>query len=290
MYYKTRSYQVFYWTNIVLLSIMALCCILPLIHIFAVSFSGGMALAANAVSFWPVDFHLDSYKTTLSDQGFLRSFSNSLVRVLLGVSVGMVVTILTAYPLSKMDALKGGRWIAWFFVFTMLFHGGLIPTYIVIQKLGLMNSVWSLILPGALNIYNMILMLNFFRAIPKELEEASLIDGAGHFTTLVRIYLPVSLPSIATIILFVAVGHWNAWFDALIYLRQESWPMSTLLQTLVKAPDPSTMSITSEEALNLSDRTLKAAKIFVGTLPILLIYPFLQRFFVKGMVMGAVKG
>lgn len=290
MYYKTRSYKIFYNINLILLGLMALCCILPILHILAVSFSGGLALAGNKVSFWPVDFHLDSYKTTFADNNFLRSFFNSVVRVLLGVSVGIVVTILTAYPLSKMDALKGGRVIAWFFVFTMLFHGGLIPTYIVIQKLGLMNSVWSLILPGALNVYNMILMLNFFRGIPKELEEASLIDGAGHWITLTRIYLPVSLPSIATIILFVAVSHWNAWFDSLIYMKQEQWPMSTLLQTLVKAPDPSRMQMTSEDALNLSDRTLRAAKIFVGTVPILLVYPFLQRFFVKGIVVGAVKG
>ncbi|MEK5060540.1 carbohydrate ABC transporter permease [Paenibacillus shunpengii] len=289
MYYKTRPYKIFYAFNVLILGAVAVGCILPLIHVLAVSFSEGVDVTAGRVTFWPVNFNLDSYIQTFQDDGFIGSFANSVLRLILGVSIGITVTVLTAYPLSKMDSLKGGRMITWYFVFTMLFHGGLIPTYIVIQKLHLMNSIWALVLPVALNVYNMILMLNFFRAIPKELEEASLIDGAGHFTTLLRVYLPVSLPSIATIILFVAVFHWNAWFDALIYLKQDKWPMSTLLQSLVKAPDPS-ITTSAEDAANITERTLKSAKIFIGTLPILVVYPFLQRFFVKGIVLGAVKG
>ncbi|MBB3125404.1 putative aldouronate transport system permease protein [Paenibacillus rhizosphaerae] len=290
MYYKTKSYRIFYALNIILLSLISLACILPLIHVLALSFSSGLAVSANKVTFWPVDFNLDSYKRTLGDADFLVAFYLSVARVVLGVVIGIAVTVLTAYPLSKMDSLKGGRVIAWFFVFTMLFNGGLIPSYILIQKLHLMNTIWALVLPGALGVYNMILMLNFFRAIPKELEEASLIDGAGHMTTLIRIYLPISMPSIATIVLFVAVGHWNAWFDGLIYMQKENWPMSTLLQTMIKAPDLSQRTVSDAEIVNLTERTLKSAKIFIGTLPILLVYPFLQRYFVKGIVLGAVKG
>ncbi|AEI40306.1 carbohydrate ABC transporter permease [Paenibacillus mucilaginosus] len=290
MYYKTRSYRIFNVLNIILLSLVALSCILPLIHILAISFSSGLAVEANRVTFWPVDFNLDSYTRTFGDANFLDAFFTSVVRVILGVVIGITVTVLTAYPLSKMEALRGGRVIAWFFVFTMLFHGGLIPSYILIQKLHLMNTIWALILPGALGVYNMILMLNFFRAIPRELEEASLIDGAGHLTTLLRVYLPISMPSIATIVLFVAVGHWNAWFDGLIYMQKENWPMSTLLQTMIKVPDLSQRTVADTEIVNMTERTLKSAKIFIGTLPILLVYPFLQRYFVKGIVLGAVKG
>lgn len=292
MYFKTRPYRIFYAFNIVVLSVLSLLCLLPLIHVLALSFSSGLAVETNQVSLWPIGFNLDSYSRTLADSAFLSALLNSALRVVLGVSIGMIVTILTAYPLSKMDSggLKGGKLIAWYFIFTMLFHGGLIPSYILIQKIHLMDTIWALVLPGALGVYNMILMLNFFRTIPKELEEASLIDGAGHLTTLFRVYIPVSLPSIATIALFVTVGNWNAWFDGLIYMQKDNWPLSTLLQTLIQAPDLSQKSATASEILNLTDRSLRAAKIFIGALPILLVYPFLQRFFVKGIVVGAVKG
>lgn len=292
MYHKSRPYRIFYAINMVVLSLLSILCLIPLIHVLALSFSSGLAVETNQVSLWPVGFNLDSYSRTLADGAFLNALMNSGLRVVLGVSIGMMVTILTAYPLSKMDngGLKGGRLIAWYFIFTMLFHGGLIPSYILIQKLNMMDTIWALILPGALGVYNMILMLNFFRTIPKELEEACLIDGAGHFTTLFRVYIPVSLPSIATIALFVTVGNWNSWFDGLIYMKKDNWPLSTLLQTLIQAPDMSQKSVSESEIMNLTDRSLRAAKIFIGALPILIVYPFLQRFFVKGIVVGAVKG
>jgi ABC-type sugar transport system, permease component len=292
MYHKSRPYRIFYTFNIIVLSVISLLCLLPLIHVLALSFSSGLAVETNQVTLWPIGFNLDSYSRTLADGAFLEALANSVFRVVLGVSIGMLVTILTAYPLSKMDGggLKGGKLIAWYFVFTMLFNGGLIPNYILIQKLHLMDSIWALVLPGSLGIYNMILMLNFFRTIPRELEEASLIDGAGHLTTLFRIYIPVSLPSIATIALFVTVGSWNSWFDGLIYMHKENWPLSTLLQTMIQAPDLSQKSVSESEIVNLTDRSLRAAKIFIGAFPILLVYPFLQRFFVKGIVVGAVKG
>lgn len=172
----------------------------------------------------------------------------------------------------------------------MLFSGGLIPSYILIQKLGLINTLWALILPGAVAVWNLILMMNFFRNVPKELEEAAFIDGANHITTLFRIYLPVSMPAIATISLFTMVGQWNSWFDGLIYMNDAAkYPLATLMQTIIVQQDFSNMNVDATQLQNMSQRTVNAAQIFIGALPILLVYPFLQRFFVKGIVLGAVK-
>ncbi|CAK4829754.1 unnamed protein product [Aphanomyces euteiches] len=170
----------------------------------------------------------------------------------------------------------------------MLFNGGLIPSYILIQRLGLLNNLFALILPGLVAVYNIILLLNFFRNVPKELEEATFIDGAGHFRSFISIYLPISLPAIATISLFTMVGHWNAYFDGLIYMKgSENLPLASFMQTLIVQGnktgfDPAVIA-------NMSGRTLRASQIFIGALPILMVYPFLQRFFVKGIVIGAVK-
>lgn len=292
MYYKNNGYRVFYSFNVVLLIFLALACLFPLMHILAISFSTSAAAGANKVSIWPVGFNFESYRQTLTDELFLGSMWTSVLRVLTGVGLGLIVTVLTAYPLSKFH-LKGGRAFAWFFVFTMLFNGGLIPTYVLVVNLGLFNSFWSLILPvivGGAGVFNIILMLNFFRNIPKELEEASLIDGAGHLTTLFRIYIPVSLPSIATISLFIGVFHWNSWFDGLIFMSDmEKWPLSTFLQNILVAPDVTNNTMSAEDAMLMSEQTIRASQIFIGGLPILMVYPFLQRFFVKGIVLGSVK-
>jgi putative aldouronate transport system permease protein len=268
---------------------ISLVCLFPLIHVLAVSFSSASAAAANMVTLWPVDFTLKSYEQTLSDEKFLDALLISVGRVALVLSLGLMVTILTAYPLSKLN-LKGGKWIAWFFVFTMLFNGGLIPSYVLILELNIYNTIWALVLPSIVNVYNVILMLNFFRNIPKELEEAALIDGAGQLVTLFRIFLPVSMPSIATIALFIAVSQWNSWFDGLIYLSDAGkWPLSTLLQNMLIVPDLTNNAMDAETLAQMSEKTIRASQIFIGALPILLVYPFLQRFFVKGIVLGAVK-
>ena len=174
----------------------------------------------------------------------------------------------------------------------MLFYGGLIPTYMLISKLKMLDTIWALVLPGAVPVFSVVLMLNFFRQVPIELEEAALIDGANHFTTVFLIYIPVSLPSIATILLFSVVGHWNSWFDGLIYANfPHNYPLQSYLQTVVVMRDLT--RLTADEWKNLSqisDRTVKAAQIFMGALPILCVYPFLQRYFIKGIVVGSVKG
>ncbi|WP_416293926.1 carbohydrate ABC transporter permease [Paenibacillus illinoisensis] len=291
MYHKTTGYRIFNSFNLFFIAAVSLLCVLPLVHILAVSFSGKAAASANLVTLWPIDFTVDAYTKTFGNSNFLSALWISVQRTVLGTLLSMVLVILTAYPLSKESLhFKGRSMYAWFFIFTMLFSGGLIPSYILIQKLGLINTLWALILPGAVAVWNLILMMNFFRNVPKELEEAAFIDGANHITTLFRIYLPVSMPAIATISLFTMVGQWNSWFDGLIYMNDASkYPLATLMQTIIVQQDFSNMNVDATQLQNMSQRTVNAAQIFIGALPILLVYPFLQRFFVKGIVLGAVK-
>ncbi len=291
MYYKTRGYRVFSVLNTCFLIILAVMCIIPLVHVLAVSFSAKSAADANLVGLWPKQFSVEAYKKTIDNPVFLHSIWISVQRTVLGTGLTLLITFLAAYPLSKENSAFKGRTIySWLFVFTMVFNGGMIPFYIVIQKLGLMNSFWVLVLPGAVNTFLIILMLNFFRGVPKELEEAALIDGANHFRTLFSIYLPISLPSIATIALFSMVFHWNSWFDGLLYMNNsDKFPLATFLQTVIIQRDMSSMSINPKEMELISQTTVRAAQIFIGAAPILLVYPFLQKYFVKGMTLGSVK-
>ncbi|ALS29165.1 ABC transporter permease [Paenibacillus sp. 32O-W] len=292
MYYKTTSYRIFNAFNVTFLVLLAVLCVIPLIHVMAVSFSSKAAADANMVGLWPVEFTLEAYKKTVRNPVFLHSIWVSVQRTVIGTALTLLLAFLAAYPLSKESAVfKSRTFYSWIFVFTMIFNGGLVPFYIVIQKLGLMNSFWVLVLPGAVNVWLTILLINFFRGVPKELEEAALIDGAGHFRTLFRIYLPVSLPAIATLALFSMVFHWNSWFDGLLYISDaKKQPLATFLQTVIIQRDMSTMSMSPKELELLSQTTVNAAQIFIGALPILLVYPFLQKYFVKGLVLGSVKG
>jgi putative aldouronate transport system permease protein len=291
VYHKTAGYRVFNIFNHGFLIILSLLCILPIIHVLAVSFSGKTAATANIVNLWPVDFTLESYAKTIDNPAFIRALLYSVYRTVLGTAVGMTVIIFAGYALSRRNAAFKSRNIyMWFFVFTMLFSGGLVPGYILITNLHLIDKIWALVLPMALSVYNMILLLNFFRSLPKELEEAAVIDGAGIFRTLFKVHLPVSMPALATITLFTLVGHWNSWFDGLIYMMDtKKYPLATFLQTVVVQQDFSKMSINPQDMENLSQRTVKSAQIFIGALPVLIIYPFLQKYFVKGIVLGAVK-
>jgi putative aldouronate transport system permease protein len=287
----TFSNRLFQYTNNIFLSIVALLCILPMVHVLAVSLSANYATTSFLVKLWPIGFNLDAYEKALNSNNFLIAFRVSVLRTVLGTGISMLLTMLAAYSMSKDNHKFQGRTLyAWFFVFTMLFHGGLIPTYLVVQKTGLTNSIWALILPVAVNVFNVVLMMNFFRGIPKELEEAAAIDGAGHFRVLFTIFFPISLPSIATLSLFTMVYHWNSWFDGMIYMNQaDKIPLATFLQALITGFDYTQIGLNPADLENLSERSLKSALIFVGTLPILLVYPFLQKYFVKGMTLGSVK-
>lgn len=291
----TPARRVFMVCNYVILTITAACCLLPFINLLAVSFSESSAVAAGDVTFWPVGFTLDSYKFVASSDKFLRAFVISIIRVILGVAVNMLMMVITAYPLSRDNKQLAGRNIyAWFFVITMLVGGGLIPTYLVIVKTGLINSIWALILPGALPVYNMVILLNFFRELPKELEEAARIDGASFWSVLWKIILPVSKPALATVGLFCIVSHWNSWFDGLIYMNApRMYPLQSYLQTMIMNPEQMLQAAGSDYTKLLAmvnARTSRAAQLFLGALPILCVYPFLQKYFTTGLVMGSVKG
>ena len=275
------------------LLIIMLSCILPFIHIAAISFSSSAPASAGLIGLWPKGFSLMSWKQVLSYKDFWRAFGISSIRVVVGTSLSLFLVILTAYPLSKESReFKGRTAYVWFFFFTTLIGGGLIPTYFLLSKMKLINSIWVLILPGAMNVFNMILMLNFFRQIPKELEEAAFLDGAGYWKSLWKIMVPTSIPAIATITLFTAVGHWNSWFDGLIYMDTPAkYPLQTYVQTIIVTIDTSKLS--SGDLANLllfNDRTLRAAVIIVAALPVLIAYPFFQKHLSKGIVIGSVKG
>uniref|UniRef100_A0A7C4PM08 Carbohydrate ABC transporter permease n=1 Tax=Anaerolinea thermolimosa TaxID=229919 RepID=A0A7C4PM08_9CHLR len=276
----------------VLLIFLALMCIAPFLHILAVSLSATAPSMGGFVKFWPIGFNLENYRKILGAPAFQSSFLISLERTLLGTSINMLVLILAAYPLSKTSQeFKGRNVFMWVFLFAMLFNGGLIPTFLVVRGLGLMDTIWALVLPGALQIFSLFLMMNFFRDVPKELEEAAVIDGANHWQILYNVYLPISLPALATLTLFAAVGHWNAWFDGAIYMtRAENYPLQTFLRTVVVQLDLSRLMVDPNALAQLSNRSLKAAQIFVTIFPILLVYPFLQRYFITGIKLGAIKG
>jgi putative aldouronate transport system permease protein len=264
-----------------------------MINAVAISFSQKAYVTAGQVTLWPKGFTLYSYRYLLQRAAFWQAFRVSVIRLILGTLVNLFFILLTAYPLSKESSRLRFRTVyAWFFFVTMLIGGGLIPSYLLVSKLGLRNTMLALILPGALPVFNLVLMINFFRQIPKELEEASLIDGAGYFYTLVKIYIPCSMAAIATISLFCMVNHWNSWFDGLIYITSINLkPLQTYLRMIVVELDMSKISLADIEELKvLSDKGLRAVQVIVSIIPILAVYPFLQKYFVKGIVLGSVKG
>lgn len=284
--------KLFLICNFIFLASVSLLCLMPIIHILALSFSSGQAASAGKVILWPVEFTTAAYANVFGKPEYLRAFWVSIQRVLMGTTISMFLTIITAYPLSKDSRqFRLRTFYSWFFVFTILFSGGLIPNYLTVKNLGMLDTIWALVLPAAVTVFNVILLLNFYRSLPKELEESSLLDGAGQFTTLWKIYVPLSLPALATTGLFTMVGHWNSWFDGMIYMNHpENYPLQTFLQTIIIKMDFRFIKPERAELMiKLSDRTSRAAQIFVAAFPILIVYPFLQRFFIKGIVMGSVK-
>ncbi|WP_337101124.1 carbohydrate ABC transporter permease [Paenibacillus sp. YIM B09110] len=291
----SKPYRFFLILNACLLLLLTIACLFPILNVLAISFSSKAAASAGQVSLWPVDFTMKSYAYVFNNESFLTSFLVSVKRVVLGVGINMLLSVLVAYPLSKEAQDFGSRtWYAWFFVFTMLFGAGLIPGFLIVKETGIMDSIWALVLPGAIPVFNVLLIMNYMRTLPRALEESSFMDGAGHFRTLWSVYLPLTLPSLATVALFALVAHWNAWFDGMIYMnRPEHYPLSTYLQSLLKFDSMNQTNMSLEQIKVqqfVSNRTARAAQIFVSALPILLIYPFFQRYFVKGLVVGSVKG
>jgi putative aldouronate transport system permease protein len=267
-------------------------CLLPILYILATSFSGRDAIALGQVTFWPVDFTFDNYVYVMKDRAFFTAFRVSVVRTALALVIQLALVIMASYPISLSSRRFHARgFYTWVFLIAVLFSGGLIPTYITVLRTGIINTIWALILPGAVPLFYVILMQNFMKGIPDEISESAAIDGAGHFRIMTQIILPLSRVSIATIALFILVGNWNAWYDGMLYINaQAKWPLQTYLRTVVIKVDPSANMDFESFAARLAAEGADAAKIFIALFPILLVYPFAQKYFVKGIVLGSVKG
>lgn len=276
----------------IIVTIIALTCILPILNIFSLSLSSARAVNSNEVTFLPVDFTLDAYESVFTNGALLRSMWYTIKATLLYVSISMVMTILCAYPLSHRDLV--GRKPLWVFVlFTMYFAGGMIPSYLLVNDLGLINTMWSLVLPGMVSTYNMILMRTFFSSIPAEMKEAAYIDGANDADILWRVVLPLSKAMLATIALFYAVSRWNAVTDGMLYISE---PSKYILQVRLKniilsaAGLNELMSEGANVGLTIQPLQIRSAALVFSLLPVLVVYPFLQKYFVRGVMIGAVKG
>ena len=277
----------------VLLILITLLCVLPVWYTLVISLSDKAAVSAGQVFIWPKGLTLDSYKAIIGDGQFFRSFFISVQRVVLGAAITLFVVLLMAYPLSKTSKEFGPRNILmWLLIFAMLFSGGLVPWYMTMKSLGMINNIWGLVLGGGLPVFNVILVMNFFRNLPKEIEESALIDGAGPWRILFGIVLPLSMPVLATILVFTIVYHWNEFFQALVLMtKNENYPLQSYIRQVAVVVDLSKLDVESvKRSVGLSNQTLNAAKIFISMLPLLIIYPFLQKYFVKGITLGSVKG
>lgn len=277
----------------IVIIIFSLTCLLPFVNVAAVSLSSKSAILRGDVSFWPVEFETTAYQAIFSDKSMIRSLVFTVIITVVYTLISMVMTILMAYPLTK-KRLRGRNFFSFLALFTMYFSGGIIPHYLNIKELGLMDSPWALILPGVLSTYNMIILKSFFQTLPNELEEAAIIDGANDFQVLLKVYLPLSMASLATLTLFYAVGKWNSFQDALYYIQTKAYqPLQLKLYHIIKgsqAVDVAALEGGASTVATSVSESIEPASIIFATLPILVVYPFVQRYFVAGVTIGAVKG
>lgn len=277
--------------NYTLLALLGFIMLYPMYYVLIVSISSGQFISRGEIVFLPKGIHFDAYKQVFQNPKIWTGLKNSLLYTVVGTIVNVVMSAMCAYPLSRKN-LYGRSFFMKFIMVTMFFGGGLIPMYILISNLNLLNSMWALILPGAISTYNMIVIRTNFEAIPESLVESAYISGANDLEVLGWIVLPLSKPILATMVLFYAVGHWNSYFSAVIYLNEQSkYPMQVFLRDLVIAGDVAReMDNMSGDVLNLVAMNYKYAVIIVTILPILVVYPFIQKYFTKGVMIGAVKG
>ncbi|MBW4084615.1 carbohydrate ABC transporter permease [Paenibacillus sp. S150] len=284
----SRIFDIF---NVLLITFVVILCLMPFIHIIAVSLSSSRPIMAGLVSFFPRDFSFEAYAQVFSDMSMIRSLGFTIFLTILATALSMAMTIAVAFALSKKD-LRGRKWFMLIIVITMFFSGGIIPDYILVRSLNLLDTVWALVLPGLISPFYMIILISFLNSIPKSLEEAAEIDGTTHLGTLFRIILPLSLPALATLSLFYAVGRWNGFQDALMYINNTNlYPLQLKLYQMIQNNQVSDLMQQEGLGMNkLMPESLKAASVVFTTLPILIVYPFLQRYFISGMMVGAVKG
>ncbi|CAM3403476.1 carbohydrate ABC transporter permease [Paenibacillus lupini] len=290
--YRSVSGTAFDITNLIVLSVISLLAVLPFIYIIAGSFASDAELTKRAVFLIPETFTIAAYQFIFSTDTILQSVKVSMYVTVLGTLVNLFFTVTMAYALSKRN-LMGRNTVLNLIVFSMLFGGGLIPTYLVVRDLHLLDSYWALILPGAISAFNLIIVKNFFQELPAELEEAAKIDGCTELGLLWKIVLPLSMPVLATFTLFYAVGHWNNFYSALLYINDpQKWPLQVMLRQIVLLSQTAAGDINSMDPNFVAppDQSIKMAVIVIGTIPILLVYPFLQKHFAKGVLIGSVKG
>ena len=287
----SKGERIFYIFNYFFLSIAGLSCLLPLLHIMAVSISSPGAVLSGRVGIWPVELSNESFRLLLRGTPVVRAFTNSVIITIVGVILSMISTTMGAYPLSK-KYFYCRKFFTMLCVFTMLFSGGMIPSYLLIRSLGLINSYWALWLPGLVSTYNMLIMRTFLQNIPGELEEAARIDGCSEVQLIFRIFLPLSLPVIATLSLFYFVGFWNAFMSVLIYMMDTAkYNLAVMVNNMIRNQtllDPN--FIQAEDIAQMPPDGIRAAGIMVMVIPMLMVYPFLQKYFTKGVMLGSVKG
>ncbi|PYI57410.1 carbohydrate ABC transporter permease [Paenibacillus flagellatus] len=285
------KWNLFDIVNVVLMAVVVCVMLFPFLHMAAVSVSSPEYVTGNRISIWPKGIHFDAYASVLKDERILIGYKNTILYVVLGTSLSLLFTTMGAYPLSRRNLVFGKTFML-LIVFTMLFSGGMIPTYLVVRSYGLLDTIWAMVLPGLVSSYYLIVMRTFFQGIPRELEEAGKIDGLSDLGILLRVVLPLSKPVMLTIGLFYAVAIWGNFFSALIYLRDASlYPLQVTIRNIVligQLTDTTVTTVMGDKPIVLE--SLKYAVILVGTLPILLVYPFIQKHFVKGVMIGSVKG
>lgn len=285
----------FDYLNYLIMLFVIICTIFPLYYCAIVSISSGAAVTRGEVVFAPIGFNITAYKVVFSNSQFLRSYGNTILYTFLGTAINIALTILCAYPLSRPN-LKGRKVLNYLFMLTMFVNGGMIPMYLQVKSLGMLDTIWSIVLPGAISTYNMIIMRSFFSSIPEEMHEAAEIDGADHFQVLFQVVIPLSQTILATLILFYAVGHWNSYLSALLYLSDpKKMPLQMVIRKMVIDSDIANMTTANASSSSgtdtlLTENKLKYAIVIVSVLPMILIYPFLQKYFVKGVMIGGVKG
>ena len=284
--------KVVYFINYILLAILLVVVLYPIIYIVSCSFSSGDALMTGKVKFLPAEPTLQSYKAVFKYQSIWTGYRNSIIYAVVGTVISMVLTLLAAYPLSRED-FRGKKIFMVIVLFTMMFNGGLVPTFIQIRNLKMLNTIWAVILPSALSAYNIIIMRTSFAGIPEEMLEAARIDGAGHTRILLQIVLPVSKAIIMVIVLFYGVLHWNEWFNAAIYLPQarSKFPLQLVLREIVLlSSENSIVADADGQDVMIYRPLIKYATIMVSVIPMMALYPFVQRYFVSGVMIGSVKG
>ncbi|MET3545937.1 putative aldouronate transport system permease protein [Paenibacillus favisporus] len=294
MLIESKGDRIFNVINYVVLILVTLVVLYPLVFVLSASFSDPQTVLRGEMLLWPKGINLNSYEKIFQNKDIISGFTNTLIYTTMGTAINLVMTILAAYPLSRRDFV-GRNGIMALLVFTMFFSGGLIPTYLLIKNLGMLNTLWVMIIPNAVSIWNIIIMRTFFQqSIPHELQEAATIDGCSNIQILTRIILPLSMPIIAVTILFYAVGHWNAFFNALLYLTdKDKFPLQLVLrEILIQGQTNDMVKMSTESAIKQQREVegIKYAVLVVANIPVLVLYPFLQRYFVKGVMIGAIKG